>query len=342
MRCHPRVLPATCAPGHLNKLAWIFIRKENIDLERKKATVLHNPGAGEGETSKNELITKIESAGFDCSYSSTKEFHWANIETAKTDFLILAGGDGTVRKVAEELLARKVIEKKLPIALLPMGTANNIAKTLGVKGSAEEIISGWSNALIKDFDVGIIEGLDAPSFFLESFGFGLFPKLMMEMKKQKKNDIVDSKEKIRAAWEILHQLVLSGPAKRCHLQLDDIDCSGEFLLLEVMNIRSIGPNLHLAPDSDPGDGQFDVVFISENQRGLLGDYVQQKLDGRDVPFDFPVLKARRLEINWDGKHAHVDDEHYKLAKPAPIKIELRKGLLHFFVPSPGRIESYTH
>lgn len=303
-------------------------------MERKKATVLHNPGAGEGETSKNELIRKIKSAGFECSYSSTKEFHWANIETEKTDFLILAGGDGTVRKVAEELLARKVIEKRLPLALLPMGTANNIAKTLHVTGSVDDIISGWSTASIKDFDVGIIEGLDAPSFFLESFGFGLFPKLMMEMKKQKKNDIVDSKEKIRAAWEILHELVLSGPAKKCRLQLDDIDCSGEFLLLEVMNIRSIGPNLHLAPDSDPGDGQFDVVFISEKQRGLLADYVQQKLDGRDVSFDFPVLKAHRLEVYWDGKHAHVDDEHHKLEKPSSIKIELRKGLLQFFVPPP--------
>lgn len=301
-------------------------------MERKKATVLHNPGAGEGETSKNELITKIESAGFDCSYSSTKEFHWANIETGKTDFLILAGGDGTVRKVAEELLARKVIDKKLPLALLPMGTANNIAKTLGVTGSADEIISGWSTAMIKAFDVGIIEGLDEPSFFLESFGFGLFPKLMLEMEKQKKNDIADSKERIRAAWNIVHELILSGPVKKCHLQLDDIDCSGEFLLLEVMNIRSIGPNLHLAPESDPGDGQFDVVFIAEKQRGLLADYVQQKLDGRDVSFDFPVLKAHRLEVFWDGKHAHVDDEYYKVGKPSSIKIELRKGLLEFLVP----------
>lgn len=334
-----RVLTATCAPGRPINCRASFVRKRNIDLKRKRAIVLHNPGAGEGDTSKSELITKIESAGFECSYSSTKEFRWENIETAKTDFLILAGGDGTVRKVAEELLTRKVIEKKLPLALLPMGTANNIAKTLDIKGTADEVISRWSTATVKNFDVGIIEGLDAPSFFLESFGFGLFPKLMLEMKKQKKNDIVDSKEKIRAAWKILHTLVLTGPAKKCRLQLDDIDCSGEFLLLEVMNIRSIGPNLHLAPDSDPGDGLFDVVFISEKQRELLADYVQQKLEGRDVPFDFPVLRAHRLEVYWDGKHAHVDDEYYKIDKPSTIKVELRKGLLEFLVHLPGRGES---
>lgn len=302
-------------------------------MERKKATVLHNPRAGEAETSKNELINKIESAGYECSYSSTKEFHWANIETQDNDFLVLAGGDGTVRKVAEELLARKVIEKKLPLALLPMGTANNIAKTLGITGSAEDIIASWEKAVVKTFDVGTIDGLDDPAFFLESFGFGLFPKLMLEMKKQKKNDLPDTKEKIRAAWEILHDLVLSSSPKSCRLQLDDIDCSGEFLLVEVMNIRSIGPNLHLAPDSDPGDGQFDVVFITERQRADLAHYIQQKIEGNDVSFDFPGLKARRLVMRWDGKHAHVDDEYYKVEDPATISIELRPGLLDFFIPS---------
>ena len=76
----------------------------------KKAMVLHNPGAGEGETSERKLIAKIESAGFKCSYSSTKEFRWENIDTDDADFLVLAGGDGTVRRIAEELLVRKVIE----------------------------------------------------------------------------------------------------------------------------------------------------------------------------------------------------------------------------------------
>ena len=307
--------------------------KEITGLERKNATVLHNPGAGKGETSKNELIRKIESAGFKCSYSSTKQFRWENIETATSDFLILAGGDGTVRKVAEELLARKVSERKLPLALLPLGTANNIAKTLKITGSPTDIIGGWNSDRIKSFDVGIIEGADQPSFFLESFGYGLFPKLMLEMKKQKKNGIGDSKEKLRVALEILYKLVLSGPVKRCNLQIDEIDYSGKFLLVEVMNIQSIGPNLHLAPESDPGDGVFDVVLVTERQRAALAEYFQKIINGLEVPFDFPILKARNMQIEWHGKHAHVDDEYLKMAGPTRVKIELREGLLDFLVPS---------
>lgn len=299
----------------------------------KKAMVLHNPGAGEGETTKRELVKQIESEGFKCSYSSTKQFRWENIETEDLDFLILAGGDGTVRKIAEEMLGRKVIEKKLPIGLLPFGTANNIAKTLGVSNSPEDIIHGWRAAAVKSFDVGSVEGLKESTFFLESFGYGLFPKLMLEMKKQNKNDIEDPKEQIQAALELLYDLTLSTPVKACKLQIDNIDCSGEFLLVEVMNIRSIGPNLHLAPDADPGDGEFDIVLITEKQRKHLAEYVRNKIDGLEVPFDFPLLKGKNLKISWEGKHVHVDDEYHRVEKPSAIRIVVREGLLDFLIPS---------
>jgi len=111
----------------------------------KYAKLVHNPTAGEGDHSKKKLIKKIEKAGYTCSYSSTKEKGWENIDEDKTDLLIVAGGDGTVRKSVAKLLTRKVIDKKLPVALLPCGTANNIAKALGLSDSIREIISSWGN-----------------------------------------------------------------------------------------------------------------------------------------------------------------------------------------------------
>lgn len=301
----------------------------------KKAKVLHNPGAGEGETTKRELVEQIESAGFKCSYSSTKQFRWENIETEDVDFLVLAGGDGTVRKIAEDLLTRNVLAKRLPLGLLPFGTANNIAKTLGLYRPAEEIIHGWHAATLKGFDVGDVKGLDQSTFFLESFGYGLFPKLMLEMKRLGKNNIEDSKAQIQAALELLYDLVHAAPVKKCKLQIDDIDCSGEFLLVEVMNIRSIGPNLHLAPDADPSDGKFDIVLISERQRKDLAEYVRNRIDGREIPFDFPLLKGKELKISWDGKHVHVDDKYHRLEKPVDVSVAVRKGLLEFLVPHKG-------
>src|SRR5690349_240161 len=261
-------------------------------LMMKKTIVLHNPGAGEAETSKRDLIDLIEASGFNCSYSSTKQSRWEKLETDDVDFIVLAGGDGTVRKVAESLLDRRMTEKRFPLGLLPFGTANNIAKTLGLPESAHDIIKGWHGATMKKFDVGVIEGLAKPGFFLEGFGFGLFPKLMRAMEKEKKNDAADPKERLESALILFHEILLSAPVKKCKLQLDDTDYSGEFILVEVMNTRSIGPNLVLAPDADAGDGEFDVVLITEKQRKHLAAYIQKKIDGEEVAFDFPLLKAK--------------------------------------------------
>lgn len=307
--------------------------EEKKSFSMKKAHVLHNPGAGEGDTSRRDLLDKLESNGFKCSYSSTKPFRWENIETEDTDFLVLAGGDGTVRKIAEELLSRKVIEKKFPLGLLPMGTANNIAKTLGLPDSPADIIAGWHNARIQKFDVGRISGLDKSHFFLESFGYGLFPILMHEMKKQNKNDIEDPKEQLQAALILLRELIDEAPVKKCRLTLNGKDYSGEFLLLEVMNIRSIGPNLNLAPDANPSDGEFEVVLITESQRTALAEYVQKKIDGEEVRFEFPIIKTKDLTIFWDGKRLHMDDEYFKVKEPVEIRIEMRQGLLEFLLPA---------
>src|SRR5437762_678242 len=147
----------------------------------KRITLVHNPTAGDEEHSKKELKNLIEENGFECRYLSTKEKDWKEIKS-NTDILMIAGGDGTVRKVTKELLKKKLLEHIWPIALLPVGTANNIAKALGVDGSSEEIISSLRHAEPKKFDVGKVTNIEDEEFFLESLGYGIFPYLMKEMK----------------------------------------------------------------------------------------------------------------------------------------------------------------
>jgi len=70
-----------------------------------------------------------------------------------------------------------------------MGTANNISKTLEIEGETEEIVQSWHNGNLKKYDVGRISNVDDASFFLESFGYGLFPYLMQEMEKADKASV---------------------------------------------------------------------------------------------------------------------------------------------------------
>lgn len=297
----------------------------------KIVKLLHNEGAGNEEHSKEELMELIKQAGYECRYSSPKGIDEDDFEH-EIDFLVAAGGDGTVRSITKKLLDRKVLEKTFPIALLPLGTANNISKTIGITGKTEEIIQSWQNAKLKKYDVGRICNAEKGLFFLESFGYGIFPYLIEEMENADKEATDTPEKKIQTALKLLHEIILSYEPKHCQLQIDGRDHSGKFLLAEIMNIRSIGPNLFMSPNGDPGDGEFETVLVPENDKDKFAAYVQNKINGVEETYDFQTIKAKEVVISWDGTHVHADDETIDLAGGKEIKIEMIKGLLRFMVP----------
>src|SRR4029079_8035884 len=297
----------------------------------KIINLFHNPTAGNENHDKEELISLMEKNGFECQYSSMKK-DWKDIDE-KVDFIVAAGGDGTIRKITKQLLDRKLSEKTWPIALLPLGTANNIAQTLKVEGTTEEIIQSWHHTQIKAFDVGRIRGLPQTEFFLESLGYGMFPYLIKKMKKVEKADIPTPGQEIKTALETLRDIIFSYEPKQCNLKIDGSDHSGKFLMAEIMNTKLIGPNLFLSPHGDPGDGEFEVILIPEKDKEKLADYISDKLRGVESPYTFHQFKAKEITISWEGTHMHVDDEIIKIDKGVEIEIEMRKGLLEFMVPN---------
>lgn len=293
--------------------------------------LLHNPTAGDEDHSKDKLIELIEENGFNCRYSSTKKKEYKDIES-DVDFLIVAGGDGTVRKITKELLERSVLEKTFPIALLPLGTANNIAKTLEIQGTDEEIIKAWHHQHIKKYDVGRLCDFKKAPFFLESFGYGVFPYLMMEMKKVDEKEIDTPEKKLEKALEVLMQIILTYEPHKCTLVINGKDYSGKYLMAEVMNTRSIGPNLYLNPSGNVGDGELEVVLVPEEDKKKFASYIMGKINGVEEDYTFKTIKAKEVEISWEGTHVHADDEILKLDKSEKVRIEIKESLLEFLVP----------
>jgi diacylglycerol kinase (ATP) len=122
-------------------------------------------------------------------------------------------------------------------------------------------------------------------------------------------------------------------------RLDGRDISGRDLMLEAANLRYVGPNLHLAADSTPGDGQFDVVLVSEAERARLVHYLEHWQDNRERLAVLPTVKGSRLQLEWHGFPLHIDDK----LKPKPdmkpkemaglVEARLEGDEVEFLVPA---------
>ena len=91
-----------------------------------RVTLIHNPVAGDDEEpDANELMGIIRAAGHDLAYRSAKDGDWSASLEDPGDLVVVAGGDGTVGRVA-----RRLIDTGIPLTLLPIGTANNVVSPI--------------------------------------------------------------------------------------------------------------------------------------------------------------------------------------------------------------------
>lgn len=278
---------------------------------KMKAQIVHNPTAGKDDHSKQMVEKFVEQGPFSkVKYSSTEEDGWEQFEKNKSDLIFLAGGDGTVHKLAKVLLKSKFQDSKTPVHILPLGTANNIAKTLDVV-SPFKLHAFNSSKQLQKFDIGKVEGLQDQEFFLEGVGAGIFPALIAEMSKNPV-ETETANEELHYTLQRLLKIVKGFEARQATIKTSGISISGKFLLLEVLNIQYIGPNFALAPKADPGDGYFDLVLIPDEKRGELIEYLEKmllrKADEDDLKDLVSSMRIKDAEIHWEDSHVHVDDD----------------------------------
>jgi diacylglycerol kinase family enzyme len=314
----------------------------------KRAILVHNPTAGDGKHSVEALAALLREKGYRVSHvHATKKKQLKTLRDAR-GLIVVAGGDGTVHNVAKQVVGRGKT-----VALLPLGTANNIARSLGVEGSPREIVAGLSRARSIAIDVGIAKGPWGKRVFLEGAGGGLFAEVMAALDtgrtgNGRRRTNGDEKEVTRfsrhagslePALRALADALPEFKAKAFEVSADGNRIGGDFLLLEAMNMPYLGPNLHLGPDADPGDGLLDFVLLGEAQRKEFEGYLRHRLDGGcDAPI-LTVLKGKRLRFAWRGARLHIDDKIVPIEKvhgngPAEIEIEVKPKAMEFLIPCP--------
>lgn len=293
-----------------------------------RTTVIHNPGAGDEDVTADALCAALHDAGHQPTYASTKADDWAAAVRQPADLVVAAGGDGTVAKVGRALLGRAV-----PLAVLPFGTANNIAATLRIGGPWRDIVQQLGSWSTVPFDVGIAAGAWGERPFLEGVGCGLFADAMKEAEKDDPGVAGAYGRDVALVRDVarVHGLLPGLRPRACTIALDGRTLEDEALLVAIMNISSVGPRLSLAPAARPHDGLLHVVIAREADRPLLARYLEARLEGELPPLHLEEHAAHEVSLAWSGPRLHVDDELHDVAG-APVRAMLAPGALQFLAP----------
>lgn len=289
-----------------------------------QVTLLHNPTAGLGEHSKESLLQILSDKGYTVKYIDTKDDDYEAALNTPGDLVVVAGGDGTVVKVVPQLL-----QKRTPIGLLPLGTANNIATTLGIKGQPAELISRWSLSDTTPFDVGVAKCGENCFYFMESAGVGLFPRLISQHSKERKEPD-NRRQELQEATAHVQQMLSSIEARHLKLLADGKPIEGNYFVAEVMNINLIGPNISLAPAAVPGDGFFDLVLVPGTAKEAFNSFIS---NGKRNAAQWQCKQAQQVTIQWQGTQYHTDDEvHEGSGQAQKLHISLIPAALQFLAP----------
>jgi diacylglycerol kinase (ATP) len=139
-------------------------------MPRKRALLIVNTRSRSGAENLHAATTALRSHGIepvheDCGHredvSRLIVEHGNNV-----DLVAVGGGDGTMNAAA-----LGVIETGLPLGVLPMGTANDLARTLGIAPDIEEAARVIADGHQRRIDLGLVNG--HPFFNVASLGYGL-------------------------------------------------------------------------------------------------------------------------------------------------------------------------
>jgi diacylglycerol kinase (ATP) len=292
-----------------------------------RVLLIHNPKAGDRKHSKKQLMSSLRNQGLQAFYQSIKERGWKQDFKKPVDLVIAAGGDGTVHKTAWQIM-----ESGIPLAILPLGTANNVARSLGFTGSVDEILQSLHSGKGRPFDVGVARRSSQTEYFLEAAGGGLFADYFPAAKANEKKD-ASPEEELTAHLSLLRELSVDYPARQWKMSIDGEDISGHYILWGAMNIRSAGPGLHLAPKATTHDGRLDFVAVREHEREIFTKHVDAHLAGRKARVLLKPRRFRELVIKSAPGAMHLDGEKWpnpntnSERQRSAVKITVKPGAL---------------
>jgi YegS/Rv2252/BmrU family lipid kinase len=293
--------------------------------EIKRSLFILNPFAGI-QPAKYILSKEIQRRKNDLSYfkSLSIDESGQHIKRCfdKYDIFVAAGGDGTVRSVASEIVGTEKI-----LGVLPMGSGNGFAREFGFRQNIPSLLKDIKKAASLTVDVIQINDqicLNVAGIGLDSFVAHSFNKL-----------------KTRGfwsyAWVTLKNFLQLRPVNITLKLSEGETISEDLYVLSLANTRQFGNNAYIAPNARPNDGIIDIVMIRPFPkimapliiyrlfRGTLPESKYVRYIKTDKPFKI-ITAEKRFHI--DGEPVNFSGEVDVKVKKDTLKVLKTKHLKH--------------
>ena len=288
-----------------------------------RALLVHNRTAGDAVADASELRSMLADAGYQVRVLPSDGAWATGLQDRGVDLVIAVGGDGTAAAVA-----RRVAGTGIPFAVIPFGTANNLAKSLGVVGGLDEIVRHWHDVAPAPFDLGLVTSGSRPRRFVESAGSGLFAEQIRSGDRVVPSPQFVGRETDRAV-HLLRHLAERAETADWGVTVDGTDHSGRYVGVEVMNVRFAGPNVPIALGAEMGDGLLDIVLLDAAACARIREYAERRLTTASGTLtDLPVVRGRSVRIEPPpGAPSHLDDAIIRPRGPLTVEIEAAAALV---------------
>lgn len=289
----------------------------------KKLLLLINPSSRSGAHFYEDAEAFLKKAGHQIlnSKEELEDFDCEKIILKykdQIDLVVVGGGDGSVNAALSGL-----VKTKMPLVLIPLGTANNMARTLGIPTALEQALSLIDTGRIKKIDLGLINDI----FFVNVAGLGLSTDVNRKVP-------AELKKKLGVFAFVWTAFRLASEMTPFHAT---ITCDGKKTIsrswqISVCNGKHYGSGLVIEEDATLTDGKLDCLSTEVKKwwHGFL--LIPAIIRGKyDPSHDVTLLQGQTLKIET-RKHMKIDvDGDIKTQTPAEFSV-LEKAL-DVYVPA---------
>ena len=302
-----------------------------------RALLLVNRHARRGKDDLLQAIQSLQELGFALREESTEHpEHLAEVIQRyrdQVDMVIVGGGDGTLNAAVQGLVGTH-----LPLGILPLGTANDLARTLGIPPSVPEACQIIAGGQLRSIDLGWVNG----QYFLNTASMGLSVKITRNLTSEAKR-----------TWGVLAyaataiQVLLKARPFQAEIRWRAPNSEKEesvqvkTLQIAVGNGLYYGGGMAVAHDADVDDQRLDLYSLEVDHWWEVIFALPALRKGTQFQLsNIRTIEAQEIEvftrkprsINTDGEITTMTPAHFRVIPHA----------LSVFVPKPQESpESYV-